>query len=120
MSVQVAESPSRSAQAHGRRARSSAPARSRPARRSSAGIRAGQVIVTEVAVALLVAALGHGPLALAGAALTAVVLLAAAWLRLGRRWLYEWIRIGLRYAGRGHSLRPASEPAALLDLLVPG
>lgn len=89
-------------------------------RRRALGIRAGQVVVAQTAVALLIAAAGHGPLALVAAGLGAAVLVLIAWLRLRRRWLFEWIGVGLRYLFRQHTLAPAAAPAALLDLLVPG
>lgn len=90
-----------------------------PIRRRSLGIRAGQVVAAQTAVALLLAAAGHGPLVVAAAGLGATALVLTAWLRLRRRWLFEWIRVGLRYLFRRHALAPTAEPAALLDLLVP-
>ena len=97
-----------------------AAAASGPVRRRSVGIRAGQVVAAQTAVALLLAAAGRGPLVLAAAGLGAAVLVLTAWLRLRRRWLFEWIGVGLRYWFRRHTLAPNAEPAALLDLLVPG
>ncbi|MFK3981544.1 type VII secretion protein EccE [Micromonospora sp. NPDC050397] len=89
-------------------------------RRARSGVRAGQVVAVQVALALLLAAGGRGPLALTAAILCAVLLVLTAWLRLRRRWLFEWIGVGTRYLLRRHTLPPDAEPAALLDLLVPG
>lgn len=83
-------------------------------------VAAGQIVATQVAAVLVVAAAGRGPLLLAGAALTAVVLLLVTWLRVRRRWLFEWIGVGLRYAGRRRVLPAGTAPAALLDLVNPG
>lgn len=68
----------------------------------------------------LLAAAGNGALAIGGAVLGAVVLLGASWLRLRRRWLYQWLGLVSRYAGRRHTLPPGAGPAALLDTVVPG
>ncbi|WP_329106527.1 type VII secretion protein EccE [Micromonospora sp. NBC_01699] len=91
-----------------------------PVRRRPFGVRAGQIVAAQAAVALLLAAAGRGPLVMVAAGLGAAVLVLTAWLRLRRRWLFEWIRIGVRYALRRHALAPTAEPAALLDLLLPG
>ncbi|MEV1288302.1 type VII secretion protein EccE [Micromonospora sp. NPDC049679] len=95
------------------------PSRPRPGRAGLFGVRAGQVVVTQAAVALLIAALGHGSLAVVGAALVAVVLVLTAWVRLRRRWLFEWLAVGARYLGRRHTLPATPDPAALLGLVAP-
>lgn len=97
-----------------------APTRRRAVRRTIFGVRVGQVVAAQAAAALLVAATGHGPLALVGAALAAAALVLVAWVRLRRRWLYEWLGVGARYLTRRHTLAAAAQPAALLDLLAPG
>ncbi|SDZ35925.1 type VII secretion protein EccE [Micromonospora pattaloongensis] len=92
---------------------------SQPRRPRRFGVRAGQVVATQAAVALIVAALGHGPLAVTGAALAAALLGVAAWGRLRQRWLFEWLAVAVRYVGRRHALAPTTAPAALLELVAP-
>nr|WP_091090747.1 type VII secretion protein EccE [Micromonospora nigra] len=83
-------------------------------------IRAGQVVVAQVAVALMLAASGRGPFAVAGAALLAVLLLPVAWCRFRGRWGYEWLRTALSYLTRRRTLPPGADPAALLGLVDAG
>ncbi|MEH1012341.1 type VII secretion protein EccE [Micromonospora sp. CPCC 206060] len=94
----------------------------RPARRAGPRLRvhAGQIVVTQVAVAGSGVAAGRSALLVAGAAVTAAVLLVVTWAPVGGRWLYEWLGIWLRRAGRQRTLSPAASPAALLDLVAPG
>jgi type VII secretion protein EccE len=96
------------------------PALSAPGRRPILGIRAGQVVVAQVAAALLIAAAGHGPVLLAAAALGAAAALLVAWGRLRHRWVFEWLAIGVRYATRQHTLAPSAGPGGLLGLIAPG
>ncbi len=94
-----------------------------PARRRQAtllGLRGGQVVATEVAVALLVAAAGQGIAAVAAATVAAAVIVIVAWIRVRRRWLFQWMAIGMRYAARRRTLPPNAHPAQLLDLVHPG
>ncbi|MEH1098243.1 type VII secretion protein EccE [Micromonospora sp. CPCC 205561] len=90
------------------------------ARRRGAGVRAGQVVATQVAVAAVVAAAGRGVPATAVAVAVAALLLPVAWVRLRGRWLHEWLTTGLGYATRRRALSPAAGPAALLSLVDPG
>ncbi|MFG3709419.1 type VII secretion protein EccE [Micromonospora sp. NPDC049460] len=90
------------------------------ARRRTIGVRAGQVVAAQVAVAALVAAAGRGVLAALAAVALAATLLPLAWVRLRGRWLFEWLATGLGYATRRRALPPAAGPAALLDLVDPG
>jgi type VII secretion protein EccE len=83
-------------------------------------IRAGQVVAAQVAIALLIAAVDRGALVLTAAVLGAAGLFLIAWCRFRRRWLYEWIGIGLRYLTRPHALTPECDAAALLDRVNPG
>src|SRR5688572_20284451 len=81
------------------------PARSgvRPARRARLfGVRAGQVVSTQVAAVMLVAGAVNGPVMLAAAAFLAVVLLALTWLRLRGRWAFEWLGTAMVFSRRGH------------------
>ncbi|GAB3964952.1 type VII secretion protein EccE [Plantactinospora veratri] len=96
------------------------PASSTPSRSGLFGVRAGQIVALQVALALVLAAASQGPLLLAGAALLAVALVVLTWLRMRRRWLFEWIAIGLRYSSRQRTLPQAAPPEALLDLVNPG
>lgn len=77
-------------------------------------------MAAQAALALLLASLGHGPIAVIGAVVVGAALVLLAWLRLRRRWLYEWIGIGSRYLSRRRALPAGAEPSALLDLLLPG
>ncbi|MEV4351796.1 type VII secretion protein EccE [Actinoplanes sp. NPDC049596] len=96
-------------------AKSSPKVSTRPVRRGRLfGLRAGQLVATQVAaVAVLVGAL-NGPIGLVVGAVVALLILAVTWLRLRGRWLFEWIGVMLHFGGRRHS------GAALLDLVAPG
>ena len=67
------------------------------------GLRAGQVVATQVAVMALVVGAINGSIGLAAGAVVAVAFLAPAWLRLRGRWAFEWLGVALRYAGRRHT-----------------
>ncbi|WP_243707971.1 type VII secretion protein EccE, partial [Micromonospora sp. KC606] len=88
--------------------------------RSATTGRAGQIVAAQVAVALVVAASGRGPVTVGLALLAAGLLVVTAWVRWRGRWLFEWLATALGYAGRRHASPPASGPAALLDLVLPG
>jgi type VII secretion protein EccE len=84
------------------------------------GIRAGQLIGTQVAaVALLIGAI-EGPIALGVGAIAAVLVLAFTWLRWRGRWVFEWFGVMTRYAGRRHSVAVDTSPTALLQFVAPG
>ncbi|MFD1325165.1 type VII secretion protein EccE [Micromonospora sonneratiae] len=90
------------------------------ARRPLLGVRAGQLVATQLAIALPVAAWGNGPLLVVVAGVVAATLTLVTWLRLRRRWVFQWVAISVRYLTRRHTLAPATDPTALLDLLAPG
>jgi type VII secretion protein EccE len=94
----------------------------RPGRRPGTvlGVRAGQIVAAQVALALLVAASGRGVAALAGATIAATAIVTVAWIRVRRRWLFQWLAIGMRYSSRRRTLPPAAHPATLLGLVQPG
>jgi len=84
------------------------------------GMRAGQLVATQVAaVAMLIGAV-NGIIALAAATLFALAVLAFTWLRMRRRWAYEWLGIGMRFAGRRHTVSVEASPGALLEFVAPG
>ncbi|MFI7511665.1 type VII secretion protein EccE [Micromonospora aurantiaca] len=88
--------------------------------RPTARLRAGQIVATQVAAAVLVAAAGRGVVPTAVALLSAALLLPAAWVRVRGRWLHEWLVTAAAYVTRRRALPPAADPAALLGLLRPG
>ncbi len=91
-----------------------------PQRTPSGRVRAGQVVVLQVAAAVVLAALGRGaPATLAGVTLAAS-LLALAGTRVRGRWLFEWLGTALAYATRRRALPAQAGPADLLDLVDPG
>jgi type VII secretion protein EccE len=89
-------------------------------RRARRGIRAGQLVSTQLAAALVLGGAIAGAVALAAAAVVAVALLAVTWLRIRGRWAFEWAGTATRYAARRHTVPMDSGPAALLDLVSPG
>ena len=88
--------------------------------RPTARLRAGQIVATQIAVAVLIAAVGRGVVPTAVALLSAALLLPAAWVRVRGRWLHEWLATAAAYLTRRRALPPAADPAALLALLRPG
>jgi hypothetical protein len=62
-----------------------------PARGRVFGMRAGQLVTTQAAAALLLAGAAYGTATLAAAAFLSVVLVALAWLRLRGRWAFEFL-----------------------------
>jgi type VII secretion protein EccE len=71
-------------------------------------------------VVLVLAAAGRSLAVLASAAVAAGTILAVGWLRVGHRWLYQWLGIGIRYAGRRHGLTAGAPATRLLALIAPG
>jgi type VII secretion protein EccE len=84
------------------------------------GIRAGQLVATEVAAAAVLAGAVGGTVTLAVAVALAVVLVALTWLRMRGRWAFEWLATALRFAGRRHAIRVDTAPTALLNFVAPG
>lgn len=81
------------------------------------GIRAGQLVTTQVAAVVVPAGAVYGTITLAAAVFLSVVLLALAWLRLRGRWAFEWLRTAITYAGRRHAGAPGP---GLLRFVAPG
>ncbi|BCJ65164.1 type VII secretion protein EccE [Polymorphospora rubra] len=96
------------------------PVRAPAGRRRPIGVRAGQVVAAQAAVALVVAAAGSGPIALTGAVLAATVLTVTAWVRVDHRWAYEWFAVAVRYATRNRATGGAPRPVDVLGLVAPG
>ncbi|MFG1996471.1 type VII secretion protein EccE [Actinoplanes sp. NPDC048988] len=84
------------------------------------GVRAGQLVATQVAAVAIVIGALNGPIGLVAGVAVALLLLAVTWLRLRRRWLFEWFGVMLRFGGRRHSAAAATSPAALLEFVAPG
>ncbi|GAB2613555.1 hypothetical protein Aab01nite_69800 [Paractinoplanes abujensis] len=84
------------------------------------GIRTGQLVATQVAAVAVALGAVNGPIGLVAGSVLALVVLALTWLRLNRRWAFEWLGIALRFGGRRHSAPVDTDPAALLRFLAPG
>ena len=84
------------------------------------GARTGQIVSTELAVALLLAGTAQGAVTLVAAALPATALLAVTWIRFRGRWIFEWAGTILRYTSRRHPPAAGIAPGALLSLVAPG
>jgi len=84
------------------------------------GVAVGQIVATQVAAVVLVIGAANGKLGLTAGMPFALVLLALTWLRLRRRWAYEWWGIAMRFASRRHTVKAEVSPAALLELASPG
>ncbi|MEU4238889.1 type VII secretion protein EccE [Actinoplanes sp. NPDC026619] len=84
------------------------------------GVRATQLVGTQVAlVALLIGAI-NGPVALAAGAVLALAILALTWLRMRGRWVFQWIGVAIRFGSRRHTAPADPAPAALLEFVAPG
>jgi type VII secretion protein EccE len=92
----------------------------KPRRGRLFGIRTGQLVATQVAVVALVVGAIIGVVGLAVAALPALVILVLTWLRIRRRWAFEWLGIAMRYNGRKHAAPVGGAPTALLEFVAPG
>ncbi|WP_433315213.1 type VII secretion protein EccE [Micromonospora sp. CA-269861] len=104
-----------------------APARRSPVRRWAAlgrrvgaGARAGQLVTAQVAAALVLVALGRSAPVVAAAVLVAVLLVAAAWVPVRGRWLFEWLGTAIGHLARRRALTGPAGAADLLDLVAPG
>ncbi|WP_406077624.1 type VII secretion protein EccE [Micromonospora sp. NBC_00858] len=89
-------------------------------RRAGAGVRTGQLVTGQVAVALVLAALARGVLATLAALLAAVLLVATAWVRVRGRWLFEWLGTAVGHLTRRRALVGPAGPTELLNLVAPG
>ncbi|MEV0267623.1 type VII secretion protein EccE [Hamadaea sp. NPDC050747] len=83
-------------------------------------VHSGQIVATELAVALLLLGLIWGMLPTIGLAVVAAALIVLAWARLRGRWLFQWVRIWLSYRTHRRSLAPGSDASALLQFIRPG
>nr|WP_236646830.1 type VII secretion protein EccE [Micromonospora acroterricola] len=89
-------------------------------RRAGTGVRAGQLVTAQVAVALVLAAVGRGAPVTVAASLVAVLLVATAGIRVRGRWLFEWLGTAVGHLARRRALAGPAGPAELLDLVAPG
>lgn len=89
-------------------------------RRAGAGVRAGQLVTAQVAAALVLTALGRAAPVTTAAVLVAVLLVAAAWVRVRGRWLFEWLGTAVGHLTRRRALAGPAGAAELLDLVAPG
>ena len=83
-------------------------------------MRAGQIVCTQIAVVAVLIGAVYGTLTLAAAVAFAILLLALTWLRMRGRWAFEWLGIGMRFAGRRHAAPVDLAPTALLEFVAPG
>ncbi|MGW5558506.1 type VII secretion protein EccE [Micromonospora sp. NPDC003944] len=91
-----------------------------PARRAFGGARAGQLVTVQVAAALVLVAVGRSAPLVAVAVLLAVLLVAAAWVPVRGRWLFEWLATATGHLTRRRALTGPAGAAELLDLVAPG
>lgn len=103
-----------------RRIDGTAPQATGPHRERYFGIRPGQLLSTQLAAAILLIGLGRGMVPLIASGLLAGSVLALTWLRLRRRWAFEWFATAVRYATRRHTLPIDPAPEGLLHLVAPG
>ncbi|WP_374102626.1 type VII secretion protein EccE [Micromonospora sp. D93] len=89
-------------------------------RRAGAAVRAGQLVAAQVAAALVLVALGRPAPVVAVAVLVAVLLVAAAWVPVRGRWLFEWLGTAIGRLTRRRALTGPAGAAELLDLVAPG
>jgi type VII secretion protein EccE len=78
------------------------------------GIRAGQLVGTQIAVAALLAGAVSGTFGLIAGAVVALAVLTFTWLRWRGRWIFEWLGVLLRF-GR----RPRTGTGTLLGFVAP-
>jgi type VII secretion protein EccE len=84
------------------------------------GVRASQLIGTQVAlVALLIGAV-NGPIGIVAGTVVALGVLALTWLRMRGRWVFQWIGVAMRFSSRRHTAPAGPAPSALLEFVAPG
>ncbi|WP_236717932.1 type VII secretion protein EccE [Actinoplanes sp. TFC3] len=84
------------------------------------GIRTGQLVSTQIALAVALIGAINGPIALGAGAFVALIILVVTWLHLRGRWAFEWFGTALRYSRRNHLVSVDSAPTALLGFVAPG
>ncbi|WP_250002223.1 type VII secretion protein EccE [Actinoplanes sp. M2I2] len=84
------------------------------------GVRAGQLVATQVAAVAVILGAANGPIGVFAGGLLALAVLLLTWLRVRGRWAFEWLGIGLRFGGRRHTVPLGGDPAALLRFVSPG
>lgn len=83
-------------------------------------IHSGQVVASQVALVLWLATQGRGQVPVVAATGAAVAVLAVSWLRVRRRWLYQWLGLAARYLTRRRRIDAGAHPATLLGWVRPG
>ncbi|MDG4807341.1 type VII secretion protein EccE [Micromonospora sp. WMMD1120] len=89
-------------------------------REAGVRVRAGQLVTTQVAAALVLATLGRPAPVVTAAALVGALLLAVCWVPVRGRWLYEWTGTAIGHLTRRRALTGPAGAAELLDLVAPG
>ena len=89
-------------------------------RRLPGGLRTGQLVAVEVALAGVLAVHRQPPAVLVPVAVAAVLVTALALVRWSGRWASQWADLWLRHrlGRRRHQLPPAHEPAATADAVL--
>ncbi|MFY1618882.1 type VII secretion protein EccE [Micromonospora sp. WMMD736] len=88
--------------------------------RLGAELRAGQLVAGQIAVAVVLAAVGRGTPIMIAALLMAALLVTAVCVRFRGRWLFEWLGTAAGHLTRRRGLGERAGPAELLDLVAPG
>jgi type VII secretion protein EccE len=84
------------------------------------GVRAGQLVGTQLAAVVVLIGAINGTVALAASAIVALLLLGLTWLRFRGRWVFEWLGVMMTFAGRRHTAPVDTAPTALLEFVAPG
>ncbi|MFG1883793.1 type VII secretion protein EccE [Micromonospora sp. NPDC049102] len=88
--------------------------------RLAKGMRAGQLVTGQVAVAVVLAGLGRGTPVTIAALLVAALLVAVVCVRVRGRWLFDWLGTAAGHATRRRGLGERTGPDELLGLVAPG
>ncbi|GAA0524481.1 hypothetical protein GCM10010172_01140 [Paractinoplanes ferrugineus] len=98
-----------------------APVGARPVRGGRLfGVRASQLVGTQVAVVALLVGAVNGPIGIAAGVVVALGVLTLTWLRMRGRWVFQWIGVAMRFSGRRHAAATGAAPTALLEFVAPG
>ena len=81
------------------------------------GVRASQLVGSQVAGAALLIGAVNGAIGLAAGAVVALLILTFTWLRWRGRWIFEWFGVMVRFGGRPRA--SAGGPGSLLGFVAP-